>query len=137
LPCGLYWKPHCHPGIRTRADTVATARIGAGTPPILTDRGWLSVWHAVEPKEIVGIYRTYWSIMDRDDPSRVIAADEAAILELSIELTRPIEHQMYLRDVVFSTGIAEHGDHYIVASRKADLACRITHIPKRPFGISS
>jgi predicted GH43/DUF377 family glycosyl hydrolase len=136
-PDGLHWKPHRHPGIRTRADTVATARIGAGTPPILTDRGWLSLWHAVEPKEIVGIYRTYWSIMDKDDPARVIATNEAAILEPNAELTRPIEHQMYLRDVVFSTGIAEHGDNYIVASGEADLACRITHIPKGAFGISS
>ena len=135
-PDGLHWKPHRQPGIRTRADTVATARIGAGTPPILTSRGWLSLWHAVEPKEIVGIYRTYWSIMDRDDPSRVVATEEAAILEPDVELTRPIEHQMYLRDVVFSTGIAEHGDHFIVASGEADLACRITHIAKSAFGIS-
>jgi predicted GH43/DUF377 family glycosyl hydrolase len=135
-PDGLHWKPHRQPGIRTRADTVATARIGAGTPAILTSRGWLSLWHAVEPKEIVGIYRTYWSIMDRDDPSRVVATEEAAILEPDVELTRPIEHQMYLRDVVFSTGIAEHGDHFIVASGEADLACRITHIAKSAFGIS-
>jgi predicted GH43/DUF377 family glycosyl hydrolase len=40
---------------------------------------------------------------------------------------------MYLRDVVFTTGIADAGDHYIVASGEADLACRITHIPKRAF----
>ncbi len=44
---------------------------------------------------------------------------------------------MYVRDVVFTTGIAD-GDsdgaapgHYIVASGEADVACRITHIPKR------
>ena len=42
---------------------------------------------------------------------------------------------MYLRDIVFTTGIAEHGDHYIVASGEADLACRITHIPKTVFGL--
>jgi hypothetical protein len=48
----------------------------------------LSLWHAVEPKEIVGIYRTYWSIMDRDDPSKVVATQETAILEPSVELTR-------------------------------------------------
>jgi len=134
-PDGLHWKPHRHPGIRTRNETVATARIGAGTPPILTERGWLTLWHAVEPQEIVGIYRTYWSILDRDDPSQVIATDEVAILEPNIDLTRPIEHQMYLRDVVFSTGIAEHEEQYIVASGEADLACRITHIPKTAFGL--
>jgi predicted GH43/DUF377 family glycosyl hydrolase len=40
---------------------------------------------------------------------------------------------MYVRDVVFTTGIADGGDHYIVASGEADLACRITHIPKNVF----
>ena len=41
---------------------------------------------------------------------------------------------MYLRDVVFTTGIVDAGDHFIVASGEADLACRITHVPKSAFG---
>ena len=129
----LYWKPCARPGIRPHSGTVATARMGGGTPPILTDEGWLSLWHGVEPKEIVGIYRTYWSILDRDDPSRVIRSESEPILEANPEITRPLEHLMYVRDVVFSTGIADGGDHYIVASGEADLACRITHIPKSVF----
>jgi predicted GH43/DUF377 family glycosyl hydrolase len=132
-PDGLHWKPHRKPGIRPHAGTVATARMGGGAPPILTDRGWLTLWHGVEPKEIVGIYRTYWSLLDRDDPSRVVASSHTPLLEPSPELTRPIEHQMYLRDVVFTTGIADAGDVYVVASGEADLACRITHIPKSAF----
>ncbi len=60
------------PGIRPHAKTLATARIGGGTPPILTDEGWLTLWHGVEPKEIVGIYRTYLSVLDARDPSRVV-----------------------------------------------------------------
>jgi beta-1,2-mannobiose phosphorylase / 1,2-beta-oligomannan phosphorylase len=35
--------------------------------------------------------------------------------------------------VVFTTGIVEAGDAYIVASGEADLACRITHIAKSRF----
>jgi hypothetical protein len=35
--------------------------------------------------------------------------------------------------VAFTTGVADAGDHYIVASGEADLACRITHIPKALF----
>ncbi len=132
-PDALHWKPYRKPGIRPHAATVATARMGGGTPPILTDRGWLTLWHGVEPKEIVGIYRTYWSILDRDDPGQTIATDHAPLLEADADLTRPIEHQMYVRDVVFTTGIADGGDHYIVASGEADLACRITHIPKIIF----
>ena len=41
---------------------------------------------------------------------------------------------MYLDGVVFTTGIADGGDHWIVLSGEADLACRVTHIPKSVFG---
>ena len=132
-PDGRFWRPHDRPGIRPHAATVATARMGGGAPPILTDDGWLTLWHGVEPHEIVGIYRTYWSVLDRDDPSIVVRTEHAPLLEAAPELTAPIDHQMYLRDVVFTTGIADGGDHYIVASGEADLACRITHIPKSIF----
>ena len=132
-PDALHWKPVNHPGIRPHSATVATARMGGGTPPILTDRGWLTLWHGVEPKEIVGIYRTYWTILDRDDPTQEVATDHSALLEPDPDLTRPLEDKMYVRDVVFTTGIAEHGDVYVVASGEADLACRITHIPKDVF----
>ncbi|MES2441945.1 MAG: glycosidase [Pseudomonadota bacterium] len=134
-PDALHWKPHLNPGIRPHAATVATARMGGGTPPVLTDRGWLSLWHGVEPKEIVGIYRTYWSILDRDDPSQVVATSHEPLLEADPALTRPLEDKMYVRDVVFTTGIADAGDHFVVASGEADLACRITHIPKAEFGL--
>ncbi len=132
-PDALHWKPHPEPGIRPHAATVATARIGGGSPPILTPAGWLTLWHGVEPSEIVGIYRTYWSLLDRDDPGKVLRTQHAPLLEANPGLTRPIDHQMYISDVVFTTGIADAGDHYVVASGEADLACRITHIPKRLF----
>jgi beta-1,2-mannobiose phosphorylase / 1,2-beta-oligomannan phosphorylase len=132
-PDALHWKPHRNPGLRPHSGTVATSRMGGGAPPIEVEDGWLSLWHGVEPKEIVGIYRTYWSILDRDDPSKVVRTDHAPLLEPSPELTRPLEHQMYLRDVVFTTGIVDAGDCFIVASGEADLACRITHIPKARF----
>ncbi|ODP37209.1 glycosidase [Sphingomonas turrisvirgatae] len=132
-PDALHWKPHLQPGIRPHAATIATARMGGGTPPILTNEGWLTLWHGVEPSGIVGIYRTYWSLLDRDNPTKVIRTQHSPLLEANPDLTRPIEHQMYLRDVVFTTGIADGGDHYIVASGEADLACRITYIPKSVF----
>ena len=132
-PDALHWKPHRDPGLRPHAATLHTARMGGGTPPILTDQGWLTLWHGVEPKEIVGVYRTYWSILDRDDPSKVIRTEHVPLLEPDAELTRPLEGKMYVRDVVFTTGIADAGDHYVVASGEADLACRITHIPKAYF----
>ncbi len=132
-PDARHWKPHESPGIRPHADTVATARIGGGTPPIAVEGGWLTLWHGVEPKEIVGIYRTYWSILGAADPSIVLRTGSEPLLEADPALTRPFEDRLYVRDVVFTTGLADGGDHYIVASGEADFACRITHIPKTHF----
>ena len=136
-PDGLHWKPHLEPGIRPHAGTPATARIGGGTPPILTEvagrRGWLTLWHGVEPHQIVGKYRTYWSLLDPDEPWKVLATSHEPLLECNPALTEPIKEQMYLDNVVFSTGIVEEDDHFVVASGEADLACRVTHVPKEAF----
>ena len=136
-PDARHWQPHLQPGIRPHAGTLATARMGGGTPPILTEvagrRGWLTLWHGVEPTGVVGIYRTYWSLLDAQEPWKVIAASPNPLLEPSPALTAPLAELIYLRDVVFTTGIAEAGDHFVVASGEADLACRITHVPKSAF----
>ena len=135
-PDALHWKPCEHPGIRSHIAAMTTARMGGGSPPILTDKGWLSLWHGVEPRGVVGVYRTYWSLLDRDEPWRAVATAPDPLLEPAPALTRPLEKLMYIDSVVFTTGIADAGDHYVVASGEADLACRITHIPKSAFGLS-
>ena len=136
-PDALHWMPHIEPGIRPHTGTTATARIGGGTPPILTEvagrRGWLTLWHGVEPYQIVGKYRTYWSLLDPDEPWKVLATSHEPLLEANPALTEPLREQMYLDNVVFSTGIVEEDDHFVVASGEADLACRITHVPKDAF----
>ncbi len=137
-PDGRHWKPHLAPHIRPRVDRPATARMGGGAPPILTEvagqRGWLSLWHGVEPKEIVGIYRTFWSLLDEADPTRILAEGEVPLLEPEPALTQPLEDLLYLRDVVFTTGVIDQGDRFIIASGEADLACLITHVPKNALG---
>ena len=132
-PDALHWKPYDKPGIRPHAATVSTARMGGGTPPILTEAGWLTLWHGVEPSGVVGVYRTYWSILDRDDPSVTVRSEHAALLEPAPALTEPLKDRMYVDQVVFTTGIADAGDHYVVASGEADLACRITYVDKARF----
>jgi len=137
-PDALHWKPHIEPGIRPRVATVSTARMGGGTPPVLAEiagmRGWLTLWHGVEPNATpVGTYRTYWSLLDPEEPWKVLATSHRPLLEPNPALTEPIKDQMYLDNVVFSTGIADAGDRFVVASGEADLACRITHVPKDAF----
>ncbi|WP_448662364.1 glycosidase [Sphingomonas sp. CJ20] len=134
-PDGLHWKPLDTPGIRARKGTSSTQRIGGGSQPILTPQGWMLIYHGVEKRESVGIYRSFWALLDRDDPSRILRQEDGApLLEANPALTADIAHQMYLpTPVVFTTGIADAGDHYIVAGGEADLACRITLLPKARF----
>ena len=94
------------------------------------------LYHGVENKSDVGIYRTFWALLDKDDPLKILFLEDATpLLEANPELTSAISHQVYLNDVVFTTGIAEHGDDYIVASGELDLACRITRISKKHFSL--
>jgi predicted GH43/DUF377 family glycosyl hydrolase len=134
-PDALHWKPCEQPGVRARRGSTSAMKVGGGTPPILTDAGWLMLYHGVEPREKVGCYRTFWALLDRDDPATILRMeDEVPLIEADPDLIRPIAHRVYLpTPVVFTTGIVEAGDAYIVASGEADLACRITHIAKSRF----
>ncbi len=134
-PDGLHWKPFDRPGIRARRGNPLTARIGGGSPPVLTPEGWLAIWHGTERRDKVGVYRSFWALLDRDDPATILRLeDEVPVLEADAALCAPIADRLYLpTPVVFTTGMVDGGDHWIVASGEADLACRITLLPKERF----
>ncbi|WP_294393495.1 glycosidase [uncultured Sphingomonas sp.] len=134
-PDALHWKPLDQPFLRPRKGATSSMKLGGGSQPILTPDGWLMIYHGVETRQKVGIYRSFWALLDRDEPWRVLRLeDKEPLLEANAALTAPIAQQLYLpTEVVFTTGIADAGDHYVVASGEADLACRITHIPKARF----
>lgn len=134
-PDGLHWKPSDRPGIRARRGSSSSQRIGGGSQPILTDEGWLLIYHGVEKQGAVGVYRSFWALLDHADPSIILRQDDdVPLLEADPALTADIAHQIYLpTPVVFTTGMVDAGDHYILASGEADLACRITRIDKARF----
>jgi predicted GH43/DUF377 family glycosyl hydrolase len=133
-PDALHWKPADEPFIRSRKGSLATMKVGGGAQPILTEQGWLVLYHGVEQSGLVGIYRTFWALLDADDPTNIRKLeDKIPLLEARPELTEDIADRIYLTDVVFTTGIVASGDDYVVASGELDLACRITHIPKAFF----
>jgi beta-1,2-mannobiose phosphorylase / 1,2-beta-oligomannan phosphorylase len=133
-PDGLHWRPHDSPLLRPRRGSTSVMKIGGGTQPIRTPAGWLLLYHGVEPGTLVGVYRTFWALLDLNDPSRILqVADEVPVLESNPALTQSLKDLMYLSNVVFTCGLADGGDHYIVASGEVDLACRITHMPKSIF----
>jgi predicted GH43/DUF377 family glycosyl hydrolase len=130
----LHWKPYDKPFLRARKAAASNVKIGGGTPPVLTERGWLILYHGVENKNEVGIYRTFWALLDKDDPSEIIyLEDTLPLLESRPELTTPIKERLYLTDVVFTTGIAVYKDEYVLASGECDLCCRVTRIKQEYF----
>ncbi|MEJ7738390.1 MAG: hypothetical protein WKF97_13255 [Chitinophagaceae bacterium] len=132
----LHWKPADVPFLRARRSSLSNVKIGGGTPPVLTSAGWLMLYHGVENSGEVGIYRTFWALLDQVDPLNIIhLADTTPLLEANAMLTAKMAEQVYLHNVVFSTGIAEYGGDYIIASGELDLACRITKIEKKFFSL--
>lgn len=133
----LYWKPSDTAFLRARRSSLSNVKIGGGTPPVLTADGWLMLYHGVENKTAVGIYRTFWALLDKDDPSKILHLhDTTPLLEANQNLTAKISEQIYLKDVVFTTGIATHEEDFILASGELDLACRISKISKEYFSKS-
>ena len=133
----LYWKPSDTAFLRARRSSLSNVKIGGGTPPVLTADGWLMLYHGVENKTAVGIYRTFWALLDKDDPSKILHLhDTTPLLEANQNLTAKISEQIYLKDVVFTTGIAAHEEDFILASGELDLACRISRISKEYFSKS-
>jgi len=134
-PDALHWKPLDAPFLQPCRGSTSSMKLGGGSQPVLTPEGWMMIYHGVETRGKVGVYRSFWALLDRDDPSRVLRLEDVEpLLEANPALTAPIAERLYLpTPVVFTTGVADGGDHYIVASGEADLACRITHIPKSRF----
>lgn len=133
----LHWTPADKAFLRARKSSLSNVKIGGGTPPVLTESGWLMLYHGVESKGEVGVYRTFWALLEKDNPLIILRLeDKVPLMEANPALTSIISHQMYIHDVVFTTGIADHGDDFILASGESDLACRITRISKKYFSIN-
>jgi hypothetical protein len=47
-------------------------KVGLGPPPILTDLGWLIMYHGVRTTAAGAIYRLGLALADRNDPGRLI-----------------------------------------------------------------
>lgn len=76
--------------------------VGAGPPPLLTEEGWLLVYHGVATHfRSVNIYQAGVAVLDRDDPCRVLARTSENVFEprALYELTGQVPN------VVFPSGL--------------------------------
>ncbi len=98
--------------------------IGGGCPPIETEDGWLFIYHAVERTERGNIYRASAALLDREDPSRVIAR----LSEPLFAPLEPWEHSGDVNEVVFPTAAYIEGIDLIVFYGAADSRIAVKSI---------
>ena len=98
----LHWGDHrCI--LYTRPGMWDSARIGAGAEPILTERGWLVIYHGADTNSR---YCLGAALLDANDPSKVLARS----LEPIMEPTAPYELTGFFGNVVFTNGHVQDGD---------------------------
>jgi predicted GH43/DUF377 family glycosyl hydrolase len=98
-------------------------KIGAGTPPMLTKRGWLLIFHGVSGRMIPGLelqpdvqYRAGLMILDRTDPRKILYRSTKPVLEPD----DVGERIGLVNNVVFPTGIDRRGGVYDLYYGMAD-----------------
>jgi len=94
-------------------------KIGAGTPPIKTDKGWLLIYHGVGYDNGIKKYKAGAALLDLNDPSIVIARTKEPILkpEKDYEIFGDVPN------VVFPEGSAIIGEELHVYYGAADTTC--------------
>ncbi len=105
-------------------------RIGSGTPPILTDQGWLTLYHGSATSNIAGIVGCYAAgalLLDRDDPSRVIGRSSEPIMLP----TADYEVDGFVPNVVFPTAMLDVGEDVQVFYGAADTCVAMARFSKR------
>ncbi|MCF8260183.1 MAG: hypothetical protein K9J12_05360 [Melioribacteraceae bacterium] len=127
----LHWKPVEDFIIQPKLNTLASDKLGGGANPILTDEGWLVLFHGVSNGDVVGKYSTMALVLDKNEPYKIKTINlSKPILKSFEELPEDLEKISYIDDVVFTSGIVEKENYFIVASGERDLCCRITHLEK-------
>jgi predicted GH43/DUF377 family glycosyl hydrolase len=89
-------------------------QIGNNGSPIETEAGWLLLTHGVGP---VRQYTMGVMLLDRDDPSKIIAELDEPLL-----VPNDQERDGYVPNVVYSCGAMIHGDHLIIPYAVSDSA---------------
>ena len=90
--------------------------IGAGCPPIETEKGWLLIYHGVHDTPEGYVYSACASLLDLDDPGKEIARLPYALFKPEMEWEKKGE----VNNVVFPTGAALFGDILYIYYGAAD-----------------
>ncbi|HEX2621651.1 MAG TPA: glycoside hydrolase family 130 protein [Phototrophicaceae bacterium] len=99
-----------------------SGRVGGGAPPIWTEEGWLSIYHAADQQHryCLGAFLTAG-----DDPAQVIARSLTPIFQPEL----PYETQGFFPNVVFTCGVIQVGDMLRVYYGASDETIALAETP--------
>lgn len=96
-------------------------KIGAGPPPIKTNKGWLLIYHGVDQNNV---YRAGAALLSLEEPWKVIARTQDPILEPEADY----EVRGDVPNVVFPEGAVAIGEELLVFYGAADKVCGVASL---------
>jgi beta-1,4-mannooligosaccharide/beta-1,4-mannosyl-N-acetylglucosamine phosphorylase len=102
----IHWgEPHC---VLMQGDGAAwdAVKVGAGPPPILTDQGWLLIYHGVKRYGGDLVYRVGAALLDTQKPFKIIGRCDRWIFQASADY----EARGFIPNSVFPSGAILRGD---------------------------
>lgn len=105
-------------------------RVGSGTPPILIDQGWLTLYHGSAISNVAGMVGSYAAgalLLDREDPSRVIGRSVDPVMLP----TADYETHGFVPNVVFPTAMLDVGQDVQVFYGAADTCVAMAQFSKQ------
>jgi predicted GH43/DUF377 family glycosyl hydrolase len=96
-----------------------SGRVGAGAPPLRTERGWLEIYHGNRrPTRAghVGAYCAGAMLLDLENPGRILRVAPHSL----IEPTEDFERLGFVPDVVFPGGVVESNGSVLIYYGAAD-----------------
>ncbi|NLX06258.1 MAG: glycosidase [Phycisphaerae bacterium] len=93
-------------------------KVGAGPPPILTDQGWLLIYHGVKAFSGNLIYRAGLALLDREKPHKVLARTPGWVFAPEA----PYEVNGVIPNIVLPTGALLRGEELWMYYGAADTS---------------
>ncbi|MBS3764680.1 MAG: glycosidase, partial [Planctomycetes bacterium] len=93
-------------------------KVGAGPPPVLTDDGWLLIYHGVKMFGGSMVYRVGMALLDREEPHHALARTPGWVFAPEAEY----EVRGVLPNVVFPCGAFKRGDELWMYYGAADTS---------------
>lgn len=118
-----HWVDNRSALIKPRKEYWDNLKFGIAGPPIETAHGWLLFFHRVTQPHAV--YKVEAMLLDRDDPTRVIAETAATLLEPET----PEEREGQVPNVVFPCGSIVLDEHVYLYYGGADSVVCLARMP--------